>query len=582
MSAPGRIRRLADDLVNKIAAGEVVERPASVVKELVENALDAGASRVVIAIEDGGRALIRVGDDGSGMAAVDAELALERHATSKLSRLADLQAIVTHGFRGEALPSIASVSHLVLRTAEEGAREGTEVEVRHGRREQARAAGHPRGTTVEVRDLFGAVPARRKFLRSAATETGHVAETVTLQALSRPDVGFFLESNGRPLIRASPASSLRDRAFQLFGAGWLDEVVPVDGGHEWAGVEGYVSRPDRSPASRARVRLFTNRRPVRDRGLAKAVTEAYRTAGAEGRLSEAVLFVEAPVHLVDVNVHPAKSEVRFADIGIVFRAVEAAVRDALSKGARKAPPRVVVEEVREAVESYLASPTAAQLALEAMPASAKGSLPPGEVSVRPVEHRATVLGQHRNTYIVASDGEEIALYDQHTSHERVRFETQIAAVDRGAVPSQRLLHPLVLTLPPLLLPLVEEHAAVLQQLGYDVELFGGTSARIRAVPELVGRKDPAGELTALLEDFRDRDRGEWIVTGPLQRLAATLSCHSAVRAGDSLSVPSMQAIVDGLARTRHPTLCPHGRPTVVRIPKDEVTRWFERVGWRRR
>ena len=582
MTSSGRIHRLPDDLVNKIAAGEVVERPASVVKELVENALDAGAARVSVTIDEGGKKLIRIVDDGSGMGRADAELAVERHATSKIERLSELQEIATHGFRGEALPSIASVSHTVLRTAEAGASEGTEIDIRNGRHEHVRDAGHPRGTTVEVRDLFGAVPARRKFLRSAATEAGHVAEAMTLLALARPDVGFFLESAGRSLVEAPTTAGLRERVFQLFGARWLEEVVPVDGGHDWVRVHGYVSRPDGPATSRARMRLFVNGRAIRDRSLSKAVTEAYRAAGASGRLAEAVLFVEAPLHLVDVNVHPSKSEVRFADVGVVFRAMEHAVREALSAGARRSAPRAVIDGVREAAESYLAFGATEPRDDHMSPVGPRPGAEAPEPEGGTTEAQVVVLGQHRATYILATDGDEILLYDQHTSHERVRFETIIGALEDGQAPSQRLLAPVVAQVPPTLLPLIEEHAAVLDRLGYEVAPFGGGSMRLSAVPEIMARKDPLRHLLELLEDFHDRQRGEWLVTGSQQQLAATLACHSAARAGETLSVPAMRAIVEALRRTAHPTLCPHGRRTMVRVPKDEVSRWFERVGWRRR
>ncbi|HUL78930.1 MAG TPA: DNA mismatch repair endonuclease MutL, partial [Vicinamibacteria bacterium] len=307
------VERLPDDLVNKIAAGEVVERPASVVKELVENALDAGARSVHVEIENGGVRLVRVRDDGKGMDRRDAEMALERHATSKLRTFEDLQRVETHGFRGEALPSIAAVSELVLRTRAGDDPAGTEVSVAHGRRQHIKDAGHPRGTTVEVRDLFGAVPARRKFLRASSTEAAHVAEALTLLALARPETGLSLKSGGRTILETPPVDGLAARLFQLFGAKRLLDLVAVEGGTEWATIRGFVSRPDRPRPPRPSLRLFVNGRAVRDRALSKAVLEAYRSAGGGDRGFEAFLFVEVPPHLVDVNVHPAKTEVKFAD-----------------------------------------------------------------------------------------------------------------------------------------------------------------------------------------------------------------------------------------------------------------------------
>jgi DNA mismatch repair protein MutL len=581
------VQRLPDDLVNKIAAGEVVERPASVVKELVENALDAGARSVHVEIEDGGMRLVRVRDDGHGMSRADAGMALERHATSKLHSFEDLQSIATHGFRGEALPSIAAVSELVLRTRAEGETAGTEVAVAHGRRQQVKDAGHPRGTTVEVRDLFGAVPARRKFLRAAPTEAAHVAEALTLLALARPGTGFSLASAGRMLVEAPPVDGLAARLYQLFGARLLEDVVPVEGGTEWVTVRGFVSRPDRPRPPRPILRLFVNGRGVRDRALSKAVLEAYRSTGGGDRGFEAFLFVEVPAHMVDVNVHPAKTEVKFADARTVFAGVERAVRAALSEGVRE-PPRVatadaVVSGADRAVTAFLEkgreSPTTRPLWGAAGGASVVAEALPARP---PLEAPAPlVLGQHRLCYVVASDGDELLLVDQHTAHERVRFERLLERAARHVVESQGLLEPVVLDLPPELALVLDGSAEGLRELGYDVEPFGGRAARLRAVPAILGTRDPGPALERLLRDLKDREASEWAVAGTRDRLAATLACHSAVRAGQSMNVEQMSSIVRDVLRTAHPTLCPHGRPTMVRVPREELSRWFGRTGWRR-
>jgi DNA mismatch repair protein MutL len=575
VAAPPRIARLPDELVNQIAAGEVVERPASVVKELVENALDARARSVRVDLEAGGKTLIRVRDDGYGMGREDARRALERHATSKLRALADLESLSTHGFRGEALPSIASVSHLVLRTREEESPAGTEVEVREGRLLEVRDAGHPRGTTVEVRDLFGGVPARRKFLRAEATETAHAVEALTLLALARLETGFALGAAGRTVLQAPPVAGLADRVYQLFGGSYLDDLVAVEGGAEWARVTGFVSRPDRPAAARPALRLFVNGRPVRDRALAKAVSEAYRGAGAREPRGEVLLFLDLPPHLVDVNVHPAKAEVRFADARTAFAAVEKAVREALSRGARAQAPRAPAlseEEPRPSVVAELGAPYSAS----ALPAAStfQGSLL--------AEAAPTVLGQHRNTYVVASDGEDLLLVDQHTAHERVRFERLLEAVEAGrAAPSQRLLAPVVCSPAPALRALLEESLPELARLGYELEPFGGGAVSVHAVPAEMPAGDACRLLTDLLRDLFEREAAQWVVAGRREKLAATLACHSAVRAGEPLALPAMQAIVRELARTTHPTLCPHGRPTVMRVPRAEMAGWFGRGGWRR-
>ena len=591
--ALARVERLPDDLVNKIAAGEVIERPASVVKELVENALDAEARQVKVEIERGGKSLVRVSDDGHGMSRADAELALERHATSKLRELSDLQSLTTSGFRGEALPSIASVAHLLLRTREETASAGTEIEVEHGRVRHVRDVGHPRGTTVEARDLFGAVPARRKFLRADSTEAGHVAEGLSLLAIARPDRGFVLKSEGRAVIEAPPVDGLGPRLFQLFGGRLLEDLVAVAGGEEWARVSGFVSRPDRPRPARPNLRLVVNGRPVRDRAIAKAVSEAYRRAGAGDRGFDAFLRLDIPSHLVDVNVHPAKAEVRFADPRTVWTAVERALRDALSAGVRRAPGAAGRNDVAipADVQRYLdreegpSGQTAVSYSVEpfAGPARvAEAAAGATEATGRGAAGELVVLGQHRSTYIVVTDGDELVLVDQHTAHERVRFEQLRERAERRAAESQILLAPVVFTLAPDLRPLLEQHAEALLSLGYDVEAFGGGAARVRATPALLGPREPGPALERLLRDVRDREGTEWAVAGARDRLAATLACHSAVRAGQPLTAESMTAIVRGLGRTQDPTLCPHGRPTTVRIPRDDVSRWFGRGGWRRR
>jgi DNA mismatch repair protein MutL len=575
--AVSRIQRLDDDLVNKIAAGEVVERPASVIKELLENALDAGATAVSIEIEGGGKSLVRVSDDGTGMDRQDAEAALERHATSKLRELADLQSVATHGFRGEALPSIASVSHLVLRTSEGGAPAGTEIEVRHGRLAHVKDAGHPRGTTVEVRDLFGAVPARRKFLRADGTESAHVAEAVTVLALARPDVGFTLRSTGRPLIQAPPVDALPQRVFQLFG-NVLDDLVAVDGGEGWARVRGFVARPDRPGAARSTVRLYVNGRPVRDRGIARALADAYRQETGRELRGEAILFLEAPTHMIDVNVHPAKTEVRFAEPRMMWRAVQSAVREALSSGTRTI--RRADRALDEAEQDQPPGDPGVGFVADRGP---RWNAAPAVAAAAPLFEAAapTVLGQHRNTYIVATDGDDLILVDQHTAHERVRYEALNNAHETRRVESQMLLLPVVFTLAPRLRPVLDGSHDELRAVGYDVEPFGGDAVRVSAVPAVFAGRDPAVGLEQVLRDLLERENVGGEMAAARNRVFATVACHSAARGGQPLAREAMAAIVAGLWQAAQPAVCPHGRPTRVRVPRDDVSRWFGRTGWRR-
>jgi DNA mismatch repair protein MutL len=370
----------------------------------------------------------------------------------------------------------------------------------------------------------------------------------------------------------------------------LEDLVPIEGGSEWATVRGFVSRPDRPRPPRPSLRLFVNRRAVRDRALSKAVLEGYRGAGAGERGFEAFVFVELPSHLVDVNVHPAKTEVRFADPRTVFSAVERTVRDGLAAGVREVPTVALAGASGESVAARAAAATLAFLArgeapeprrLWPMPGAGASLVAEGAIAPPLDAPVPVVLGQHRLVYIVASDGDELLLVDQHTAHERVRFEQLVERAGRRLVESQGLLAPAVVELAPALRPVLEAHLEPLRELGYDVEPFGGGATRLRAVPAVLGTRDPGPALAAILKDLAERDASEWAVAGTRDRLAATLACHSAVRAGQPLGAEPMSAIVRDLFRTTHRTLCPHGRPTMVRVPREELSRWFGRTGWRR-
>jgi DNA mismatch repair protein MutL len=577
----------------------VVERPASIVKELVENALDAEAKQIDVAIEAGGKRLVRVRDDGRGMDREDACLAIERHATSKLKSIEDLCAVTTHGFRGEALPSIASVAHLVLKTRAAEHAAGTEIEIEQGRIKHVRDVGHPRGTTIEVNDLFSAVPARRKFLRADATEASHVIEVVTQTAIAYPCVGFTLMSNGRSVLAVAPSGGLAARIFAIYGEALADDLLPLESGEGWARVTGFVSRPDRPRELRSNVRIFVNGRAVRDRAIAKAVTEGYRKASVAQPTPDAFIFLELPFDRVDVNVHPAKTEVRFADMRIVFSAVENAVRQALSAGARETLPRARTSPLSDLEQNASEPPLIERLDYAVAPYAARAVGTPapsgtilrlrekeddtlGEAALAYADVAAPiVLGQHRQTYIIATDGEELVLIDQHTAHERVRFEALMGGLTKRSIESQLYLTPQIVPIDPRLLPIVEARAEALHVLGFEVEIFGGSSISLRSVPAMLAGRDPGPTIEGILRDFLEREETEWAVKGDRERLAATVACHSAVRAGEALKTPSMQAIVKDLLTTEHPALCPHGRPTVIRIPKDDLSRWFGRKGWRR-
>ena len=596
-----RIHRLSPELANQIAAGEVVERPASAVKELIENAIDAGARRIAIAVEFGGKKLIRVEDDGDGMDGEDARLAVERHATSKIARSEDLASISTLGFRGEALPSIASVSHFLLRTRARGAATGTEVRVNGGVIASVREAGAPEGTLVEVADLFYNLPARRKFLKSDAAETAQVSRLVTQFALGYPEVGFSLTSGTRTLLECPPVADLAERFFQLYGE--RHDLVLVR--KEAAGMRltGYIAALGDQGPVRGPQNVFVNRRIVKDRTIAHAIGEAYAVATIKERSPEVHLFLDVPPTRVDVNVHPTKAEVRFLEQSLVHEVVRRALGDALGQGR---PPELQLRPagagMPSAVEPGLPgvvagpgiagsrwAPITSAFARPGQPDGSASAMTPGGPStvdagpfarsvqgampdIRPM----TPLGQFRDTFIIAVDDEGIAIIDQHVAHERVLFEQVMERLTSGRAESQRLLVPVILQLSGAQRDVLTAHAADLERFGFELEEFGGDSVRLIATPALLDHQRADAVLRALAEDLEGLDRGS-PVEEALRRIAATTACHAAVKANDRLTFEKMTYILEELRRTAYSTVCPHGRPVVLRLTRREVERNFQRI-----
>jgi DNA mismatch repair protein MutL len=576
----GKIAQLPPNLANQIAAGEVVERPASVVKELVENALDAGARRLNIQIELGGKKQIRVEDDGEGMEPDDARLAVDRHATSKISRADDLAAIRTLGFRGEALPSIASVSHFALRTRARGRQSGTEVRVNGGSIASVREVAAAEGTVVEVADLFYNLPARRKFLKSDQAESAQVSRVVTQLALAYPEVGFQLTSGGRTLIQWPPVRLLRDRLYQICGD--REDLVEVGKAVGGLRVSGYVARladQGEGGPTRGAQHVFVNRRIVKDRTIAHAIIDAYSVASIKERSPEVHLFIEMAPEAVDVNVHPTKAEVRFREQSLVHEVVRRALADALGQSA--AP------QLQLRAETAPASPTAAPIPgilaggsfpsrwlAPAASTAAVAALAPqaGPSLVKPL----IPLGQFRDTFIVAVDDEGIAIIDQHVAHERVLFERVMAQLTAGPLESQRLLVPAILELPPSAHQTLVGRQEELRRLGFEVEAFGGSAIRVVAVPALVSVDESAKALQALAEDLDRLDQGADLQQA-LGRLAATTACHAAVKANDPLTFEKMAHILDELRATAYSSVCPHGRPVMLRLTRREIEKNFERI-----
>jgi len=569
----GRIRLMPDALANQIAAGEVVERPASVVKELVENSLDAGSRSIAIAIEGSGKERIRVADDGIGMSAEDARLALSRHATSKLFDASDLSNISSLGFRGEALPSIASVSRFTLKTREHGADAGHEVAIEGGQLVREAPVGVPPGTIVEVERLFFNVPARRKFLRADVTEASHIAASVASLAAAYPDVGFQLEHGKRSVLEAPSVGSRRERLYQLEKS-WVESAVVLEEEIGGLSIEAWLAPPPEARGAASRLHLFVNGRPVKDRILHHAVMEAYRQVSSRSGTPLVYLFLELTPDKVDVNVHPAKAEVRFVDQRFVHQAVFSAVRNTL-QGQRLAPEVLLVREAYEPLASEPSMPgsTDGAAIAEALFSSPGPEVTPAfsELAFEP----PTPLGQLRASYIVAADGDSVWLIDQHAAHERILYED---LVERGVsqMGQQLLLTPLPLELTAPERVTLEEELSDLASFGYDIEPFGQGDFLLRAVPASLSGFDPIRLVRSALSE-RERDCRSSTVREAGSRIAARIACHAAIKVHFELAPEKMRYLVRELWRARQPTVCPHGRPTTLRIGREQIERGFGRI-----
>lgn len=619
-----KIRVLADHVANQIAAGEVVERPASVAKELVENSIDAGAKRITIEIEAGGRRLLKVSDDGEGMVRDDAILAFERHATSKIHNTEDLAAIGTLGFRGEALASIASVAKVELITCTEDARAATRVAIDGGRLRDVKDAAHPRGTTIAVRDLFFNIPARRKFLRSEATETFHLTNLVTHYALAHPEIAFTFVNNGREVVRAPVAKDLRERAYQIFGEEFLENLLEVNGGDaQVARVSGYVSAPRDRRTSRDSQYLFVNRRFVRDRMIGRALSEGYRSILPHGVYPAALLFIETPLEEVDVNVHPAKTEVRFRRQAAVADAVREAVRTALASAsyvpAPEPPPPPVPEPIMTAtasVSSFTPQPRIEfvppppppsrieapvepsgdeiardidemiQSAIIHSPPSVKSvaALPPlnsaeklaREVTPESLSTNIRPLGQLEESFIIATDDEGLLLIDQHVAHERILFDKYRALEAERRTESQQLLVPETFDLTPAQAAVFDDLAPELENYGFELMRLSGRTVAIKAIPGDLPGGEARNMLSELL-DTVDAEKKNSARETLRDEIAASLACHAAIKVNMPLAPEKMRWLIDRLLQTSSPTTCPHGRPVILRLRTRDILKGFHRI-----
>jgi DNA mismatch repair protein MutL len=581
------IQILPDEVASQIAAGEVVERPASVVKELLENSLDAGASQITIRIEQAGRRLIEVSDDGSGIPPAEIALALARHATSKLHFAEDLFHIVTLGFRGEALASIASVSRLTLISKTQEGSIGARLQVEGGRIGSQAQIGVPNGTVVRVEDLFYNVPARLKFLKQDLTERQQIDGLATRYALAYPAVRFQHFQDGRPVLQTSGNGKRREVLANLYGVDTARQMIEVDLEEGDSRLTGFISPVALTRSNRRELTFFVNGRWVQDISLNTALLQAYHTLLMVGRFPLAILFLELPSEEIDVNVHPAKAEVRFRSADRVFSLVQRGVRRALlayspipqitnSYWKSDTPPHQVdisweiAGQGPENTPARLTDTGPVETGAEVQPAQA-ASLPSGQIPL------LRLVGQVGGTYIVAEGPDGLYLIDQHAAHERVLFE-KLMKQHSGKIPAQALLEPAILNLPPASASLLNGHLEVLQDLGFQIEPFGPATFRIRAIPALLTGSDPVAAVRVVVEDFEEDET-------PLQaeieaRLAARICKRVAVKGGQTLSVEEQRTLLHDLETCKSPRTCPHGRPTMIHLSVDLLERQFGRRGSR--
>jgi DNA mismatch repair protein MutL len=605
-----KIRVLTDDIANRIAAGEVVERPASVVKELMENSLDAGATRIAVDIEEGGRKLIRVTDNGEGMSPEDALACFGRHATSKLYQPDDLFSIKTLGFRGEALPSIASVARLSLETQAEGSI-GTAIEIAGGNLLSQREQAFPRGTQITVEDLFFNVPARRKFLRSESYELSQITTYCTHYALAFPEIHFLLKSGSFEILSAPATSGYRDRLFQVFGKDLLDQLVEHEKSFGRSGVRVHLftSRPHVQKYNRNSMFFFINRRLVRDKIILHAISEAYRNVLPSGTFPVVIMFVSIPYEDVDVNVHPAKTEVRFKHQSFVHDAIRDSILSGLTQdktivpmesGSSPMSPFTAPEPQPRVPDSWASSDPIAREAFTLAPGMripmdepiplglnfrAGASVSDGceetmELPAYPefdrVRSEVRPLGQLRDSFIVATDSSGLIVIDQHVAHERVLFEAYLRQKLAGKLEIQRLLMPIVIELPPRQLVILDSIVPELAHNGFEVEPFGPKTIAIKTAPAIL-KPAVVEKLLVELLDGLERETQVMNIDALKKKIAATVSCHAAIKINMPLDETKMRWLVGELMKTDVPTVCPHGRPIILRYDLREIQKAFKRA-----
>lgn len=572
---PPKIHILDAEVSNQIAAGEVVERPASVVKELAENSLDAGASRIDVEIEGSGQRLIRVSDDGHGMGPQDLALSVMRHATSKIKDASELMSIASFGFRGEALPSIASVSTFSVASREEGSSEAWSLLPGQAPAPAALA----QGTRIEVRDLFYNTPARLKFLKAASTESSRIQQDLLKLALAHPRVAFSLRLDGKVSMDFPKAPDFRERAAQALGSGFLAESLELHFASRAARVSGWAGLPRQNRSNRSGQYLFVNRRAVEHKLLGFTLSQAYGSLIAHGRHAVALLYVEIPEGEVDVNVHPAKREVRFKDERAVLDAIRHAVTDALNKASLmvhyalpEPAPLPMAAEIRE--QPSFAGVTAPDLMAAPAPHQQSSSWAAPATAPAKGDWPAPLAQLHRS-YLLCQESGGLVVVDQHAAHERVLYERLCRSLESGDVKSQKLLLPQKLSVGPAQATRLRHWMAPLETLGLELQDLGDGAFYVLSIPSFMKNV----QVPALLQDLLD-EIGDELEKDPLgafrREIAAQMACKAAIKAGDSLNLDEMQRLMADLSRCEIPWSCPHGRPPLVRLPLEELEKYFER------
>ncbi len=612
----GKIKILAENVANKIAAGEVVERPSSVVKELVENSIDADSTEIIVEIRNGGKELIRVIDNGTGMSYDDAILSISRHATSKIRTIKDLESITTFGFRGEALPSIASVSQFELITKQMDSIEGTRIRVEGGVTKDVEYIGCSKGTRVTVSNLFYNVPARRKFLKSNATELDHIIKYITWAGLAYPQIAFKLISNDRVIIDARKCNSIMERIYTLFGKDFSENIMNLDMNLENIGINAFIGKPGFTKATRDYQLFFLNLRPIRSNLLSAAVSNAFKSILPKGRYPVAIVFLRIDPSFVDINVHPAKLEVRFRDERTIYSEVmrcltiamqdqkyipqisvpvediplptdiDSKIHESIEKTSKPVNPRK--SEVERSISRFidrqekmaLRTPTRIYnkpersehfvKLVEEFPQKESSKIEE-TIGIENIQLKTKLF----NTYIVAESGDEVLFIDQHIADERIIYEKLRKQVEQESFQSQGLLLPITLELTPTQALVSEVAIDMLSSMGFDIEPFGGNTIIIRAIPSVIQR----GDIKQMVIDVIERTADSYDKLDKLElqnELLITTACHSAIQAGDTISDNEALNLIKELFRTEQPFLCPHGRPIIVKMNRSELDEKFQR------